>query len=124
MGVILIGGSRRPLIPRSDGVEPSSASATFGAWGRVHASGQVQAEYALVVAAIAIGCIVAVLFVGGALSGLFDSSARPLTAGRGRSRRRVLPPPTPRPSAQCENGGWESFPQFQSEAACVDYVAA
>lgn len=85
MGVILIGGSRRPLIPRSDGVEPSSASATFGAWGRVHASGQVQAEYALVVAAIAIGCIVAVLFVGGAVHAA--ECSRRLPHDRPRSAR-------------------------------------
>ena len=84
----------------------------------MHASepGQVQAEYALVVAAIAVGCIVAVLFVGGALSGLFDSSARPLTPGSGPFTPPSAPADYPTTVAQCENGGWESFPQFESEA--------
>ena len=90
----------------------------------MHASepGQVQAEYAPVVDGIAVGCIVAVLFVGGALSGLSDSSARPLTPGSGPFTPPSAPADYPTTVAQMRERRLGELSQFESEAACVDYV--
>ena len=87
-------------------------------------SGQTQGEYVLVVAGIALACVAAALVVGALLSGRFDSSAKPFGPGTGQ-----FTPPSPpaavypTSAAQCENGGWQSYPQFPDEQACLDYIA-
>ena len=86
--------------------------------------GQTQAEYTVVLAAIAVACILAALFVGGAVSGLFDSSPTPLVPGSSPFTPPHPPAALTQPSSaeECTNEGWRSFPQFDSEAACLDYV--
>jgi Flp pilus assembly pilin Flp len=85
-------------------------------------SGQAVLDYTLVVAAIAVGCILAILFVGGAIHGLFESTGA-------RVHQAPLEPPRSSPGLtwptsveDCEDGGWQDFPQFADEAACLDYV--
>lgn len=85
-------------------------------------SGQVSAELALVLGIIAFGCIVALLYLGGGVTRLFDSSADPLTPGG------VFLPPTapaltyPTALVDCEDGGWKDFHQFADQSACEAYV--
>ena len=86
-------------------------------------SGQTSAEFSLVLAAIAIGCFLALVFLGGGILDLFDTT--------GNSVPRSAPPPAPPPAPaltwpttleECEDGGWQDFPQFSNEEECVDYV--
>jgi Flp pilus assembly pilin Flp len=85
-------------------------------------SGQTQGEFALVVAGVAIACIVAVLFLGGAVSGLWDRSTKPVPGD-------LYPPDTPSSTPQpmtmedCEGAGWTNFPQFATQQDCFDFVA-
>ena len=82
------------------------------------------AEYAVVLAGIAVVCLVAAVFVGAAIQGRFRSTNTPTPAGP------FEPPPTPampKPNsptaiAECEGGGWRNFPQFDSEGECRRYV--
>jgi Flp pilus assembly pilin Flp len=80
------------------------------------------AEYAILAAAITVGCAPAMLFLSGAIGALFGSTARPV-------RTAPFQPPSPSPEltypttlAECEDGGWRDFPQFASEAECIDFV--
>jgi Flp pilus assembly pilin Flp len=85
-------------------------------------AGQTMAEYAILVAAIAVGCSLAILFVSGGIGELFDSSAKPV---RTAPFRPPAPPPEmtyPTTLADCQAGGWKDFPQFTSEEECIDYV--
>ena len=81
-------------------------------------------EYALIVAAIAIGCVFAILVYAGIVNGLFGSAAEPLNPGP------FVPPVTtpqltyPTSVDDCLDGGWQDYPQFPDEQACVDYVAS
>ena len=92
-------------------------------WRRLTStSGQTQGEFALVVAGVAIACIVAVLFLGGAVGDLWDRSTKPVPGD-------LYPPDTP-PSAvepltmaDCEGSGWTAFPQFETQQECFDFVA-
>jgi Flp pilus assembly pilin Flp len=91
-------------------------------WRRsTSASGQTEAEFALVVAGIAVACIVAVLFLGGAVGGLWDRSTKPVAPS-------TFDPPNasvtePMSMQDCEGDGWRSFPQFATQQACFDFVA-
>jgi Flp pilus assembly pilin Flp len=80
-------------------------------------SGQEIAEYAMILALIAIGCMVAVLYFSGGVQRLFGSTTRPMNSA-------PMQPPDPVPTSveQCQNGGWRNFPQFQSEAECINFV--
>jgi Flp pilus assembly pilin Flp len=90
--------------------------------GRLKSTGgQTLAEYAIIVAAIAVGCAMVVLFVTGGVSGLFDTSAKPLKPG-------ALVPPVhgtpfggPTTVKDCKNGGWALY-NFPNEQACIDAV--
>ena len=84
-------------------------------------SGQTFAEYAVVLGAIAFGCIVAVLFLGGGVTDLFGSTARPLAPG---THQPPVPSELPYPTRleECADDGWRDFPQFADEAACREYV--
>jgi Flp pilus assembly pilin Flp len=86
-------------------------------------SGQTEAEFALIVAGVAIACILAVLFLGGAVGGLWDRSTKPVSPS-------TFNPPSDPPSvveplsaADCEGEGWTNFPQFATQQDCFDFVA-
>ena len=85
--------------------------------------GQAFAEMAVIVAAIAVACLLAALFLGVTIKGLFDRS------GSNPATPPVFTPPATTPApvypstlAECENGGWRNFPQFRNERECSDYV--
>jgi Flp pilus assembly pilin Flp len=89
---------------------------------REQEQGQAFGEYAVLVGAIAIGCVLAVLFLSGAITGLFESTANPTRPG-------VFRPPTtpqvfdwPTTFEECEDEGWRDFPQFIDELDCKKYV--
>jgi hypothetical protein len=91
---------------------------------RTSSSGQVTAEYAVILGAIAIGCIVAILFLSNGINGLFHDpvplpSHEPFTPP-------VSPPAGTYPTTleQCRNGGWRDFAGFTSEADCESYVTS
>ena len=85
-------------------------------------SGQSMAEYAILAGAIAAACSIAILFLSGGIGELFGSTSTPMKTAPFR------PPSTssgltyPTTLAECANGGWKNFPQFTSEAKCVEYV--
>jgi hypothetical protein len=78
-------------------------------------------EYAVVIAGIAVVCLVAALFVGSIVANRFrDAPSEPRTS---------LEPPRnvpqlvwPRSLDDCENGGWHNYVQFENERQCKDYV--
>ncbi len=74
-------------------------------------------------AGIAVACIVAVLFLGGAVGGLWDRSTKPVTPS-------TFNPPDDPPVVveplspeDCEGDGWTNFPQFATQQDCFDFVA-
>jgi Flp pilus assembly pilin Flp len=86
-------------------------------------SGQALGEYAILVGGIAIVCVLAVLFLSGALNGLFGSAAKPVQPPG------VFRPPTRTPGLtwptrveDCEQGGWRNYAQFVDEKDCKEYV--
>ena len=87
-------------------------------------SGQAAVDYTLIVAGIAVVCALALLFVSGGINGLFDDAGTQIQ----QQQPAPLQPPVqsgetwPTSLADCENGGWRSFPQFDNESDCVDYV--
>jgi Flp pilus assembly pilin Flp len=87
-------------------------------------TGQAAAEYVLIAAAVAIGCAMAVLFFGGAVTNLFGTSAKPIKTAPFRPPVRSGDITFPTTVAECVDGGWRNFPQFADEAACADYVAS
>ena len=85
-------------------------------------SGQALAEYALILAGIAMAVIVAVAALGGSIGDLFDSNGRQLA---GASRPRAVPATPlafPTTLEECVDPGWHSYPQFESQTECEEYV--
>ena len=88
-------------------------------------SGQTLAEYAVVVAGIAVVCALAALFLSGAIGGHVRATAEVA----GQPHVAPLEPPAtpiltwPTTIGQCAAGGWRSFAQFDTEAECNDYVS-
>jgi Flp pilus assembly pilin Flp len=85
-------------------------------------SGQAMAEYALVLAGIAMAVILAVGALGGGISDLFGSNGREIAGTR---PPRVIPAPPlvyPTTLEQCVDPGWHTYPQFSSEEDCREYV--
>ena len=87
-------------------------------------AGQAMAEYAVIVAAIAVGCVLAALFLGVTIKGLFENSG-----GDSSIPAAPFTPPATTPGLtyptgleQCERGGWRDFAQFRNERECADYV--
>ena len=82
------------------------------------------AEYAIVLAGLAVVCLVAAVFVGAAIQGRFESTNTPTPANpfEPPPTRAVPQPNSPTAIAECEDGGWRNFPQFDSEAECRRYV--
>jgi Flp pilus assembly pilin Flp len=76
-------------------------------------------EYALILGGIALVCVLAVVFLGDGISGLFDSTAQPIEQTSQTTSPSV---PYPLVITDCQDGGWQSFPQFASEGACEDWV--
>ena len=84
-------------------------------------SGQALSEYAVIMALIAIACLVAVLVLGFGIKGQFESSAPP------KSDAPFVPPTTTQTSfpttlQDCEDEGWRNYPQFEDEEACKRFV--
>jgi len=84
--------------------------------------GQVLGEYAVVIGLIAFVCVVALLYIGVVLRDDYKSGGQQV-------QQAPFEPPTPsaRQSwpttlADCEDDGWENYPQFASEDECVEYV--
>ncbi len=87
------------------------------------ASGQALAEYAVIIAAIAVACMIAVLFLVAGIRGRYDST------DRAAPEAPFVPPPSPALSypttpEDCEDGGWKDYVQlrFEDERACKKYV--
>ena len=82
------------------------------------------AEYAVILAGIAVLCLLAVVFLAAGIRGRFESTQTPTPAGP------LEPPSTgtvpqqtyPTTIAECEHEGWRNFPQFRNEAECTRYV--
>ena len=84
-------------------------------------SGQTLAEYSVLVAAIAVGCVLAVVFVAAVVGGLFGRSDGSPAPGP------LVPPRTsqlvyPTTLEECEHGRWRNYAQFASEEECRRYV--
>jgi Flp pilus assembly pilin Flp len=77
-------------------------------------------EYALILGGIALACVVAVMFLGDRISGLFDRSAKPIAPAA--SVPSAPATPYPMSLSDCQDGGWQRFSQFASESACNDFV--
>lgn len=81
------------------------------------------AELALIVGAIAIVCVLAILYLSGGIGRLFDSTADPLAPGGPFTPPSTLPTLVfPNSPDQCADPGWQEFPQFPDQAACEAYV--
>jgi len=88
-----------------------------------HEAGHTLAETAIIIAAIAVFCALAAVFLGVAIKDRFHD------AGTSPSAPEVFTPPATTPTTaypttlkQCEKGGWQHFPQFRTEQDCEDYV--
>jgi Flp pilus assembly pilin Flp len=83
-------------------------------------SGQAAAEYALLLGGIALVCIVALMALGGGIGGLFESNGQQL----GTPPRIVPSEPIQYPTTleECVDPGWHTYPQFESQAECEEYV--
>jgi Flp pilus assembly pilin Flp len=85
-------------------------------------SGQAAAEYALILAGIAMAVILAVSALGGSIGDLFDSNGRQLAGAGGPRIKAVKPLVFPTTLEQCADPGWHSYPQFKSEEECEEYI--
>lgn len=77
-------------------------------------------EYALILGGIALACIVAVMFLGDRVGDLFDRTAKPLAPAT--SEPTQPPVSFPMTLADCQDGGWQDYPQFSSQGECEDFV--
>ena len=85
-------------------------------------SGQTLAEYAVVLAGIAVVCVVAALFLSAVIGSNVGATVKPAPPA-------PFQPPAPPPRLvwptkleECEDGGWRNFVQFDNEVGCKDYV--
>jgi Flp pilus assembly pilin Flp len=90
---------------------------------RLHAeSGQTSVETVLTIAAIALGCLVAAIFLSGSIRGIFGSISDPT----GPQPSAPFVPPAvvavPVTVEDCLNGGWRNYPQFTNQGQCVHFV--
>ena len=84
-------------------------------------SGQSLVEYVLILAGIAVVCVVTIIILSGAINTSFGSTSNSFNPPAAPSPRG---PPLQWPTsvAQCMNGGWRNYPQFADEASCVQSV--
>ena len=89
-------------------------------------AGQALAEYAVIMAAIAVFCILALAFLGAGISERFRSSGETTRSTNNPAPSVPLTPPvsssTPKTLADCEDGAWRNYAQFKSEGECKDHV--
>ena len=87
-------------------------------------SGQAAVDYTLIVAGICVVCALALLFVSGGINGLFDDTGTRIQQQQAPLEPPVSSPPLTWPSslADCENGGWQNYPQFDDQVECEQYV--
>jgi Flp pilus assembly pilin Flp len=86
-------------------------------------AGQALAEYAIIVAGIAVGCLFALLILRSGIDAVFGSTANPTQPTPVPAPRTTTPALTyPTTIEECEDGGWANFPDFESEAECKEYV--
>jgi hypothetical protein len=86
-------------------------------------AGQSLTEYSIIVAGIAVACAFVLLFVSAGIGGIFGSSTDPVKAGSPFTPPELSSPlPAPTTLEDCEDNGWQSYPQFGSEEECVAYV--
>jgi len=93
--------------------------------GLEHEAGHTLAETAIILAAVAVFCMLAAVFLGVAIRGRFHDTGSSATAPQ------VFTPPATTPTTtypttlkQCQDGGWRNFRQFRNEQDCKDYVRA
>lgn len=86
-------------------------------------SGQAYGEYALILGGIAVVGAFVLLFLAGAIGGIFNSSGDPQQPGG------TFTPPIPRSDLtwptkieDCQDGGWRNYAQFQNEEECNEYI--
>ncbi len=90
-------------------------------------SGQVSGEYAIIGGVIALVCIVVLMVLGTGVRGQFQQAGE--GAQQAPAQQAPIQPPIPSETltspatiAECEDGGWRNFAQFDSEAECREYV--
>ena len=84
-------------------------------------SGQTASETILIIAAIALACVIALIYLGGGISRVFDSIVDPSGPTPGPFTP-PAPAAVPRTIDDCLNGGWRDYPQFVDEPSCIDFV--
>ena len=85
--------------------------------------GQTAAEYAVLLALVAVGCLAALVILSGSIDGLFSNNSNVFNPPN-------APPVSTRPShvvvprsvQDCMNEGWRNYPQFEDQASCVQFV--
>jgi Flp pilus assembly pilin Flp len=89
---------------------------------RASACGQTTAEYALILGGIAVVCIVAVVFLGHPIDGLFRKPVALIPPSQPFTPP-VIPGTLPEPTslADCAEDGWRSY-AFDTQAECEAYV--
>jgi Flp pilus assembly pilin Flp len=90
---------------------------------RLHSeSGQASVETVLIIAAIALGCLVTAIFLSSSIRGIFGSISDP----SGPPPSAPFVPPAvevvPVTIEDCLNGGWRNYPQFTNQGQCVHFV--
>src|SRR4051812_31038953 len=89
-------------------------------------SGQSLVEYVLIVAGVALACMAATLFLSGRINGLFSSIGNDPGIFSPPSVQSPVPTTpelaVPDTVEDCLNGGWQNYPQFDDEIACVEFV--
>ena len=89
-------------------------------------SGQSLVEYVLLIGAVAMVCLASVAFLSGSIDDLFGS----ISSSPGVFNPPSAPTPVP-PEAElavpssvddCLEGGWQDYPQFGDEAACIAFI--
>ena len=85
-------------------------------------SGQTIGEYAVVIAGIAVVCLVAALFVGSVIANRVREGKPPAPMEQFEPPRASPQLVWPKKLEDCENGGWQNYVQFENESQCKDYV--
>lgn len=89
-------------------------------------AGQTNSEYALILAGLAVFCLVVLVVLGSGVREHFRSTGEtthfvPVAAPRGPFTPPVAPS-YPETLEDCEDGGWREYHQFLNERECKDYV--